>query len=219
MVDNRVETWNIEESNNHVELIHNCMLLCDIKISAEQFGADENYTIPLSAAVVELSMIDSYKSPEEKMNCLCSTYDLVFAEIKTAMVSVISENSERENEIPIIDNSEIIPLLMDVTVKSKLVHVFSNLFYIKSFYHKITENHVVSDILKAFETAVNRLVMTDVKNIQPTSGKIIRSMNLEEYIKITSSSDEDIINRTLADEANQRVLNLITRSTSENELY
>ena len=38
-------------------------------------------------------MLDNYKTPGEKMNCLCTTYDLVFAEIKTAMVAVISQNS------------------------------------------------------------------------------------------------------------------------------
>ena len=42
-------------------------------------------------------MLDNYKTPGEKMNCLCTTYDLVFAEIKTAMIAVISQNSGTTN--------------------------------------------------------------------------------------------------------------------------
>ncbi|XP_063921355.1 uncharacterized protein LOC135136147 isoform X3 [Zophobas morio] len=120
-----------------------CRTLLGINVSAEQFGANENYSIPLSAAIVELSVLDNYKTPGEKMNCLCTTYDLVFAEIKTAMVAVISQNSEKENEIPVIDNRDILPVLMVVIIKSKLSHVFSNLFYVKSFYHTMDDNRVI----------------------------------------------------------------------------
>ncbi|KAJ3622350.1 hypothetical protein MTP99_002865 [Tenebrio molitor] len=205
-----------DEDKNFFE---KCKFFSDVQVSAEQFGADENYSIPLCAAVVELSVLDNYKSPAEKINCLCSTYDLVFAEIKTAMVSVISQNSEKDNEIPIIDNRDIIPVLMVVIIRSKLVHIFSNLFYIKMFYNKLEENRIVSDIFKSFETATNRLMEIDVKNLQPITGKIIKSIDLEQYIKITTCVQEENVNKTLVDEENQRVLKLINQSTSEDELH
>ncbi|EFA09994.1 hypothetical protein TcasGA2_TC012161 [Tribolium castaneum] len=197
-----------------------CSFLCKINVSAREFGADDNYSIPLCAAVVELSVIDKYKSPNEKMNCLCSTYDLVFAEIKTAMVSVISERSDKEIEIPIIDNKDIMPVLMVVILRSKLRYMLSNLFYIKTFYLKIEENREIFDIFKSFKTAVDRLMQLDVDIMKPMKGLFQNSLDLEEYMKITSSPGEEKIEKaTLIDEANQRVLNLITRSTSEDQLF
>jgi hypothetical protein len=127
--------------------------------------------------------------------------------------------SEKDNEIPIIDNRDIIPVLMVVIIRSKLVHIFSNLFYIKMFYNKLEENRIVSDIFKSFETATNRLMEIDVKNLQPITGKIIKSIDLEQYIKITTCVQEENVNKTLVDEENQRVLKLINQSTSEDELH
>lgn len=50
-------------------------------------------------------------------------------------------------------------------------------------------------------------------------GLIQKNLDLEEYIKITSCPEEEKEKRaTLIDEANQRVLNLITRSTSEDHI-
>ncbi|XP_063921354.1 ankyrin repeat domain-containing protein 27-like isoform X2 [Zophobas morio] len=193
-----------------------CRTLLGINVSAEQFGANENYSIPLSAAIVELSVLDNYKTPGEKMNCLCTTYDLVFAEIKTAMVAVISQNSEKENEIPVIDNRDILPVLMVVIIKSKLSHVFSNLFYVKSFYHTMDDNRVISDIFRSFEKAVHEVAKTDTRDVQPGAAKMIQSIDLEEYMKITLS-DEDQSRRTLVDEANHRALNLITKSTVDHD--
>ncbi|XP_044271735.1 ankyrin repeat domain-containing protein 27-like [Tribolium madens] len=197
-----------------------CSFLCKTNVSAKEFGADDNYSIPLCAAVVELSVIDKYKSPNEKMNCLCSTYDLVFAEIKTAMVSVISEKSDKEIEIPIIDNKDIMPVLMAVIFRSKLPYMLSNLFYIKFFCFKIEENREIFDIFKAFESAVDKLIELDIDTMEPMKGLFQRSLDLEEYIKITSNSKEEKVKKsTLIDKANQRVLNLITRSTSEDQLF
>ncbi|KAJ3642271.1 hypothetical protein Zmor_025072 [Zophobas morio] len=166
--------------------------------------------------IVELSVLDNYKTPGEKMNCLCTTYDLVFAEIKTAMVAVISQNSEKENEIPVIDNRDILPVLMVVIIKSKLSHVFSNLFYVKSFYHTMDDNRVISDIFRSFEKAVHEVAKTDTRDVQPGAAKMIQSIDLEEYMKITLS-DEDQSRRTLVDEANHRALNLITKSTVDHD--
>lgn len=41
--------------------------------------------------VVEFANLDSCKSPAEKMNCLCSTYDYIFAELKAALINNISK--------------------------------------------------------------------------------------------------------------------------------
>lgn len=40
---------------------------------------------------------------------------------------------ENESDIPVINNSDIIPVLVVVLIRSKLVHLASNLFYIECF--------------------------------------------------------------------------------------
>lgn len=46
---------------------------------------------------------------------------------------------DKENDIPVVDNSDVIPVIMMVIVKSKLHYFPSNLFYIKSLYVDLPE--------------------------------------------------------------------------------
>lgn len=103
--------------------------------------------------VVELSDLDNRTNPEQKIDCLLTAYDLIFAEIKGAIAEIISTLPSRyllgqkvrrkprdyvldvvENVvIPTIDNWEIPQLLIAVIVRSKPLHWASNLYYIKAF--------------------------------------------------------------------------------------
>ena len=73
-----------------------------------------------------------------------------------------------------------------------------------------------SDIFRSFEKAVHEVAKTDTRDVQPGAAKMIESIDLEEYMKITLS-DEDQSRRTLVDEANHRALNLITKSTVDHD--
>lgn len=70
-----------------------CKILANMNVTAEQFGGSEKYAIHFSAAVVELASLDNQKSPIEKFNCLSTTYDCIFAELKSVLIDIISKYS------------------------------------------------------------------------------------------------------------------------------
>lgn len=44
-----------------------------------------------------------------------------------------------ENKIPIVENDDILPILMIVIIRSKLLHINANIHYIESFLWKLQE--------------------------------------------------------------------------------
>lgn len=74
-------------------LFEKSKLLANMRVTAEQFGGSRDHAVHLSAAIVELASLDNHKSPTEKLNCLCTTYDLIFAELKSAIIRNISKYS------------------------------------------------------------------------------------------------------------------------------
>ncbi|CAH1118924.1 unnamed protein product [Phaedon cochleariae] len=186
-------------------------------------------SVPFTAAVVELSMLDSYKSPSEKLNCLCTTYDLLFAEVKSALVTLISEYSDRELEIPMINNEEVVPILMDVLIKSKLLHPCSNLFYMKLFGAKILQqDQQKRSILRSFETVINE--MRNLRKNESMNGSADHDMGGDllhmnndidfcQIMTISLAEDESQPqkNATLTAEQKRRLVSLVMLSTSEND--
>lgn len=120
-----------QEEDAH--LFGKCLQFSDKNVTAEQFGGCEDYAIPLFAGVVELASLDNHKTPIEKVTCLCNTYDLLYAELKSVIAEFTAESSNDENHIPVVENSDVIPVLMTVIVKSKLMHLYSSLYYINMF--------------------------------------------------------------------------------------
>lgn len=58
--------------------------------------------------VVEFASLDVCKSPVEKIHCLCTTFDLVYAELKTAIVEMISKSSGiTYNKVLLIKNVQL----------------------------------------------------------------------------------------------------------------
>lgn len=53
---------------------------------------EKNYNI-CEFQIVELSLLDTHESPLEKLNCLCTSFDMVYAEIKLHLISNISKYS------------------------------------------------------------------------------------------------------------------------------
>lgn len=208
--------------------------LADMNVTAEQFGGSENHAIHFSAAVshtkknharktkpkikkvVELASLDSHKSPIEKFNCLSTTYDCIFAELKSVLIDVIAKYSENEAEIPIINNSEITPVLMVVLVKSKPMHLASNLFYIEHFLWTNEQAEHIKYILDSFKMAAEALKEVNEKTMRPPSGEVCRSLDLKGVIEITSPQiDCDGGGVAVLREQRDRLGGLIVRATNE----
>lgn len=153
----------------------------------------------------------------EKLLCLCSVYDIMFAELKTAIITIISKYSEKENDIPIINNEEINPILIIILIRSKLMYFFSNLHFIKTFGENLLKNKDFSDILSKFEEAAVNLNKVDIKFLKCDNEKMEKRLSMLDAMKLSASVESIDINenKTILDEEKSRVASLIVKSTSE----
>ncbi|KAF5285643.1 hypothetical protein FQA39_LY16549 [Lamprigera yunnana] len=191
-------------------------------MTAEQLGAPIEYTVSLLAAIVELANLDNHKSPLEKMHCLCTAYDFIFAELKAAVINTISKSSSREYEIPTINNSDVIPILITVIVKSKLPHLYSNFYYITAFGGRLNELDYFKHVLKAFEQAVIKLNGLSKDSLKPRCVELYQEMDLPKFIYVTNKIydkiNHNIDEMTPLDNQLYEKAELIVTSTNENQL-
>ncbi|XP_057669404.1 uncharacterized protein LOC130901813 isoform X2 [Diorhabda carinulata] len=194
-----------------------CLTFCKTNKISIQIDVTAYCSVPYTAAIVELSMWDSYSSPLEKLNCLCATYDIIFAEFKSAMVNVISKYSNKEIELPIMDNKDVIPIIIIVLLKSKIRYAYSNLQYIKLFGIKLIED-TNKYILDTFEQAILTILNTDKEtdfNISACSNidfcEAIENITKENFIENTPSCEINFEN-----ENRKRLVTLIIQSTTSN---
>ncbi|XP_018564385.1 uncharacterized protein LOC108905838 [Anoplophora glabripennis] len=205
-------------SKEDLYLYEKCTYLSKKNVSPGQFGCSVYNCLKFISAVVELSVLDTYKSPLEKINCLCSTYDMIYAELKLALVTIISKYSEKECEIPIINNEEVIPILMMVVIKSKLLYLWSNLFYIKFFAGDIIEeNNGIRSILNIYETVILKIMTIEESCLNVGCDKIPTNLDVAETMAILSSEEnlETQDHATLIGEGKKRLVSLITKATAE----
>ncbi|KAK4876365.1 hypothetical protein RN001_012787 [Aquatica leii] len=192
-------------------------------VTAEQLGANPDYVVPLLAAVVELASLDSHQSPLEKMNCLSTTYDLIFAELKAGIISTISKSSSQEYQIPIINNSDVIPILITVIIKSKLIHLYSNFYYINTFFEYLNEyNSNFKHVLNEFEVAILKMSGLSKETLKPSTVDVVENMDLCKFITVASDIRKKIrVNEdkmTPLDNHLYSVTELIVASTNQNQL-
>ncbi|KAF5307948.1 hypothetical protein FQR65_LT06515 [Abscondita terminalis] len=177
------------------------------EVTAEQLGAPSEYTVPLLAAVVELASLDRHKSPLQKMHCLCTTYDFILP--------------RKESEIPVIDNSDVIPILITVIVKSKLIHLYSNFYYINTFFENLKDNQTFRHVLNEFEVAILKMSRLSKNSLKPSSIDLNKNMDLNKFIAVTSDIQSKIRrNRdemTPLDNHLHNVTELIVTSTNQNQ--
>lgn len=205
-------------SKEDLYMYEKCTYLSKRNVSPGQFGSSVYNCLPFISSIVELSVLDTFKSPLEKINCLCSTYDMIYAELKLALVTIISKYSEKECEIPIINNEEVIPILMMVVIKSKLLYLWSNLFYIKLFASDIIEeNNSIRSILSIYETVIQKIMTIQENSLKAGCDKVLTNLDVAETLAILSSEEnlETEGQPTLIEEGKKRLVSLITKSTAE----
>lgn len=165
---------------------------CELGVTVDQFGAPEDFAVPLPAAVVELASIDRLTSPVDKLTCLRTTMDLIMAEIKGAIVDahcVLPTGNEPWSPPIRPTSDDLIPLLMGVLVQAKPLHLASNLFYMENFQWTLEPNNALSHSLVTFKTAVQTLLGISINELPPKSRKILQELSLEDLIKVTGVVD------------------------------
>lgn len=135
--------------------------------------------------------MDNRTDPEEKIDCLLTAYDLIFAEIKGVIAEISStltgtyiqsQKISRKPQIyildvvengviPTIDRWEISQLLMAVIVKSKPLHWVSNLYYIKGFVGE--QRHFLR------QEWISRLCFVIISNVSETFLSITRRRSID----------------------------------------
>ncbi|KAJ8985269.1 hypothetical protein NQ317_007055 [Molorchus minor] len=163
--------------------------------------------------------MDIFRVTLEKLNCLCYTYDLIFAEIK---ISPSITHSQKELEIPVINNEDVIPVLATIMAKSNLLYFPSNLFYINFCGESLMEeNYNNRTILAVFEIAFKKIMETEEDSIKPDKHKKFPHLDVCETIKIMSSSEAVrqiySCSEKLREEERGRLVSLLSTSTSEKD--
>ncbi|XP_050305257.1 receptor-mediated endocytosis protein 6-like isoform X2 [Anthonomus grandis grandis] len=192
---------------------------CKTGGTPKQLGHTIYNFIP-SASVVELSMLNNKNTPKDKLDCLQTTYDYIFAEVKSALISVISKYSEKEIDLPLINNKEVIPIVMAVILKSKMFYFVSDMAYIELFADDILEKNVdLKFILMVFkESLKNILKMSDltVHCDNLSSDKLENKLSVCDTISFIEKLDKKQEgDPSILQEERLRVAKLITVATTQ----
>ncbi|KAI4461655.1 hypothetical protein MML48_5g00006532 [Holotrichia oblita] len=125
-----------------------------------------------------------------------------------------------ENKIPIIENEEIIPILMIVIIRSKLIHIYSNMYYIEKFLWKLQESTHIQNIITIFKTAIVQIESLSNEDIRPSSGKIRKHLDFVEVTNIMAGmeSKSETQTNSLLNNHVKRVRDLIFTSTNNTNI-
>lgn len=106
---------------------------------------------------------------------------------------------------------------MVVLIKSKPVHLASNLCYIEHFLWAYKQSEHVKYILESFKMAAEDLKDANERTMRPPSGEVCRSLDLKGVIEITSPQTEGGV--SVLKEQRDRVGDLIVCATNDANKY
>lgn len=181
--------------------------------------SNESAAVPLTAAVVELSNLDAHTNALEKFACLCTAHDLVYAELKAALIEL---QVERDSDclgsgIVVVERDEVVALLSAVMVRSKPPHMYTNLYYIQAFGAHLFDTHIPRQIYEDFSAAVELLVAKTTSTTHVRQIDHSRHLDLSEIVEMaaTDTHSESGSHSTLQSNQRKRLLNLITTATTQ----
>lgn len=177
-----------EENRLEDQIIyHKCCELSALKVTSDQLGAMEDFSIPLPATIVELASLDMHQTPLEKLNCFATAFDLTMAELKGAIIDVFALSCD--HKIPTLSVSDITPILATIIIHTKPLHLISNLRYVEHF-NLSQFNANESECISAFKTAIDKLKVVTVDVLLPRSIRIYCDISLSDVLKLTGEVDE-----------------------------
>nr|CAD7463764.1 unnamed protein product [Timema tahoe] len=199
--------------------------LASAGVTADQLGASQHFAVPLPAAVVELASLDTLTCPVDKLTCLHTVVDLIFAQIKAAIGDAHCTDDTfitEENHFPTMTTDDLIPLLITVIIQAKPIHAASNLFYIENFQWTLSPNDAVS--LVTFKAALQELLQLNPDHLRPRNEKVLHELGIDDLIEVSSKVCERLsqYGSTQAwsplDKHLQRTIAMIEASTLEADL-
>nr|CAD7447960.1 unnamed protein product [Timema bartmani] len=175
--------------------------------------------------VVELASLDTLTCPVDKLTCLHTVVDLIFAQIKAAIGDAHCTDDTfitEENHFPTMTTDDLIPLLITVIIQAKPIHAASNLFYIENFQWTLSPNDAVS--LVTFKAALQELLQLNPDHLRPRNEKVLHELGIDDLIEVSSKVCERLsqYGSTQAwsplDKHLQRTIAMIEASTLEADL-
>nr|CAD7199085.1 unnamed protein product [Timema douglasi] len=193
-------------------------------------------TVP-NIDVVELASLDTLTCPVDKLTCLHTVVDLIFAQIKAAIGDAHCTDDTfitEENHFPTMTTDDLIPLLITVIIQAKPIHAASNLFYVENFQWTLSPNDAVrqtnnlkklfSFSLVTFKAALQELLQLNPDHLRPRNEKVLHELGIDDLIEVSSKVCERLsrYGSTQAwsplDKHLQRTIAMIEASTLEADL-
>lgn len=162
-------------------IFQKCLSLQNVKFS-------HNFDhVQLPASIVELASLDAHKTVHEKMACMSACYDFIFADLKFAMVELIAESggdcSEIPGNIPIANNQDIVLLLVEVILRAKCKHLYSNLYFVQSLGDLHLTDKDCERVLLCFNEAIE--VLTDIN--EDSAGTFRKTCSeMDRFVSLTT---------------------------------
>ena len=149
----------------------------------EQLGLNEEWAIPLPAALVEMAAMDIRTTPLDKLSLIHDTIDQIHTHVRSAVLEAtqgyLVEYPGPEDEVL---------LLSGVLVQSRLLHLMSSIKYVKTFTFSKQPDMMTS--LQTLENAMKLLETPAMKTLRPPSSKMKREYSLEDIIGLTDELEQ-----------------------------
>ncbi|XP_040579519.1 uncharacterized protein [Lepeophtheirus salmonis] len=161
-------------------------------LSADQLGLPEDFCIPLSAAIVELSALDMKTTPLDRMTCMYDSIEQIGNHIRHAIVEARGEDETgsvlRLDDLPYPNDAELIMLLATVIIHARPKHLMATLNYADVFAWSVPADMI--ECVKLIQSAVDLLRNVQPEKLPPTSGKLKRDVSMEEIIQLADEFEQ-----------------------------
>ncbi|KAG8201303.1 hypothetical protein JTE90_016785 [Oedothorax gibbosus] len=167
-----------------VKLKHKLIWLYEACVTPKELGVQETFCCRTPSAIEELSSINSKKCPVVKMNCLMSTIEFLNQDINNFFLE--ASYPVKNKDIPCVTSDDLIPLLVNVIVHSRLDNLISNLYYIENFCLETSPVDKLSFGLVTFQAAIEYLKNNEFEFLKTSSRKIQNQLPSRELRTATS---------------------------------
>ncbi|XP_065197261.1 uncharacterized protein LOC135828763 [Sycon ciliatum] len=139
-------------------------------ITPETLGVSKEFCCPLPEAMVELTALDSFTTPLEKLNCLKNTLELITHGVQKHMTQdVLAQDKGRDGPAASLVSDDLIPILVTVIIQAKCNRLATNLYYVENFHWASSSKANLGYSLVTFKAATEFILMTDMKYMIPAT--------------------------------------------------
>ncbi|XP_025833789.1 uncharacterized protein LOC108739854, partial [Agrilus planipennis] len=164
--------------------------------------------------ITEFANLDNHDSPIKKLNCICTTLDLIYADLKYFLIKIFCINSDSELQIPIVEERDVSAILLYVIIKAKPLHIKTNIYLMENFEDTSAEYNKKREILKKFKSAVDNLFHLSKSSLRAAYEEGIKDLDLKQIISLTNNKTNYKELSTPLQLRNYEILKLVLLATN-----